>query len=358
MISVQQTSKRYIEYDMIRILACFCVIMIHCAVFDQGTIWEYTSFRFQAINIWGVLSRWAVPAFVMLSGMLTMPKADKTSIAHLFFYRVIRMLVVYFAWSCVYSFYNTFVLEIVYAPTKLKTFIDGCFSGELHMWYLPMLAGLYMISPLLAVLVKKLERKWIIYWLSGLFVFSSIIPFIIKLNIKFVSAIVASVNGYMNIQFLCGWTLYYVLGYYIQQHSISQKEKIIVYIGAIIAFIFTMWGTVIYYLKHGEALGILPYEYPNIVLFSVGIMVFFKEHVSKLKISNNLQKFVTKVSSLTLGIYLLHVLLLKVLYFIGINIQLFHPILSIPVVSAIVFVIGAIIVWFLKKIPFVGKYLV
>ena len=44
--------------------------------------------------------------------------------------------------------------------------------------------------------------------------FTSIIPFIEKLNIKFVSTIIFSINGYMDLQFLGGWTLYFVLGYY------------------------------------------------------------------------------------------------------------------------------------------------
>lgn len=147
--------KRYFEYDILRILACFCVIMIHAAVFDQATMYKSTSWEYQWINIWGVFSRWAVPAFVMLSGMMILPKADESSIKQLMWRRVFRMLLVYVVWSAVYSAYNVYILNQVYAPTKLKTFIDGCFSGELHMWYIPMIAGLYIASPLLAVLVKK-----------------------------------------------------------------------------------------------------------------------------------------------------------------------------------------------------------
>ena len=32
-------NERYIAYDIMRIIACFGVIMIHCAVFEQEALW-------------------------------------------------------------------------------------------------------------------------------------------------------------------------------------------------------------------------------------------------------------------------------------------------------------------------------
>lgn len=349
--------KRYIEYDIMRIFACFGVIMIHAAVFDQASLYDYSSWEYQWIKIWGVLSRWAVPAFVMLSGMMILPKADEESIKKLLLHRVVRMLAIYIVWSGVYSAYNVYVLDIVYAPTKFKTFIDGCFSGELHMWYIPMTAGLYIASPILAVLVKKLGKKWIAYWLVGMFLFSSVIPFLIKLDIKFISPAIESVNGYMDLQFFSGWTLYFVLGYYIGQHSFSKKEKLVVYTLALAALVFTFERTVLYSMRTGAAFGIQSYEYPNIYLMGIGIMVFFKEEASRLRLSDALKKLIEKLSGLTFGIYLSHVLLLRVFYAFGINLQLAHPALSIPAVSFLVFVSGALLTWMIHRIPVVGKYI-
>lgn len=141
--------NRKIEFDLMRIIACLGVIMIHADVFNQLDSYSTNSLSYQGINIWGTLSRWAVPAFVMLSGMFVIPKSGKESLKQLFVKRVIRMVVAYIVWSAVYSFYNVFFLNKVYSGTKIKTFLDGCFSGETHMWYLLMLAGLYIISPLL-----------------------------------------------------------------------------------------------------------------------------------------------------------------------------------------------------------------
>ena len=348
--------KRYIEYDVMRILACFCVIMIHIDVFNQSAVWTNTTLAGQSVNIWGVLSRWAVPCFVMLSGMMILPGANSISTKKYFVSRIFRMIGAYIAWSCVYSFYNTYVLGIVYSTSRFKTFIDGCFSGETHMWYLLMLSGLYLISPMLSTLIKNLDKRWTIIWLVALFVFSSLVPFIELLNIKFVSTIISSMVGYMDLQFLGGWTLYFVLGYYLFTHEFSKKEKITTYVLSICSFAFTFYATIIYCVMTGEPMGVLSYEYPNIYLYSIGILLFFKEEISKMHFSEKMRRLISEISKLTFGIYLIHLLLLKIWYAIGINIQIMHPIISVPLVAFVVFVSAGVVIWCIHKIPFIGTY--
>lgn len=355
---MKQDKDRVVEYDIMRILACLCVIMIHVAVFEQDTLFNYRSLDYQAIKFWGVLSRWAVPAFVMLSGMMVLPHADEGTIKVLLKKRVLRMLLAYIVWSGVYSFYNTYILGNIYSTSKIKTFIDGCFSGEIHMWYLPMLAGLYITSPLLAILIKNANRKWTQYWLVCLLIFTSLIPFLEKLNIKFISTVIGSINGYMDLKFMGGWTLYFVLGYFVQNHFFTQKQKMITYICASMAFIFNVLATIGYCLIYGEPMGILAYEYPNIIIFSLGVLVFFKENVSKIKLNYRVESYIVFVSKLTFGIYLSHVLLLKLWYQVGVNIQICHTTISVPFVASIVFISGAVLTWLLRKIPFLGHYVV
>lgn len=348
---------RAVEYDIMRIIACFCVIMIHSAVFDQGGTYEVQSSEFLAIKFWEVIARWAVPAFVMLSGLLILPHADETSIKRLFTHRVFRMFIIYIIWSLVYSFHNTYILGKVYASSKFKTFIDGGFSGELHMWYLPMLAGLYMISPILAIIIKNISRRWMQYWIGGLFVFTSLIPFIEKLNIKVVSNIISNINGYINLQFFGGWTLYFVLGYYINNKNLSKNQRKLICFCTIVSVLFTLVTTLGYCWWYGKPMGILSYEYPNIVIYGIGIFIIFKEKVAKISFTDNCKQIIYQVSKLTLGIYLIHVLILRILYQLGMSISVFHPAISVPVVSLITFMVAALIIWIIRKIPIVGTYI-
>ena len=349
--------KRMYEYDFMRITACFCVIMIHAAVFDQASQYSHISSEFQAINFWGVVSRWAVPCFVMLSGMMVLPKADEETISKLMIHRVIRMLAAFVFWSAVYSAYNVFALGRIYSATKLKTFIDGFFSGESHMWYLLMLAGLYICSPMLSTLVKKLNRKWALYWLGCLFLFSSVIPFLVKLNIHLLSNTVSRINGYMNVGFLGGWTIYFVLGHYVKEHTFSKKELCLIWGCSVLALLFTMYGTIYRSWKTGVTMGILPYEYPNILVFSIGVLLFIKEVASKSMFIIKYGSLFQKCSELTFGIFLIHVLVLEVLYSFGIRIDAFHPMFSVPIIALLVFLLSGFIIWIFRKIPVIGKYL-
>jgi surface polysaccharide O-acyltransferase-like enzyme len=156
---------------------------------------------------------------------------------------------------------------------------------------------------------------------------------------------------------LGGWTLYFVIGYYIRQHSFSGKEKLAIYVLAALSFVFTFERTVLYGLRTGTAYGVQNYEYPNIYLMGIGVMVFFKEEVSRLQISVGVRKCIEKLSGLTFGIYLSHVLLLRVLYACGINLEMAYLAVSIPAVSFVVFTAGALLTWLIHKIPVVGKYI-
>ena len=220
-----------------------------------------------------------------------------------------------------------------------------------------MIVGLYLISPILAVLIKKLDRKWSAYWLSGMFLFSSLIPFLVKLDVKFFSTVVASITGYADLQFLGGWTLYFVLGTYIRQHTFTKREKRVVYCLAAVALLYTLERTVLYGMRNGEAYGILSYEYPNVYMIGIGIMVFFKEEVSRIHWPAQAKKGIEAVSALTFGIYLAHILLLQVFYSLGIDLQLAHTAISVPLVSLLVFAAGAVLTWLIHKLPVIGRYI-
>lgn len=224
------------------------------------------------------------------------------------------------------------------------------------MWYLPMLAGLYIAAPILAIIIKSISGKWVKYWIGGMFVFTSLIPFIEKLNVKFVSTIISSINGYMDLQFLGGWTLYFVLGYYISQTEFSKKQVKAIYFCSGIAFLFTLITTVGFYRRYGEPMGILSYEYPNIVIFGAGVFLLFKEKISKISFTENCKQKIYSLSKLTFGIYLIHVLILRILYQFGFSISLFHPIVSVPIVALATFIFAAMLIWVVRKIPVIGTY--
>ena len=132
-------------------------------------------------------------------------------------------------------------------------------------------------------------------------------------------------------------------------HDISAKIKKCIYSLSVVGFVYSVIVLCLF--------GVLGYSNPNIVFMSMGVFLFFTDVVSKHKFSNKFKRVITSLSGLTYGIYLIHVLILKVLHNMGVSLSFCAKSVSILIVSLITFIFAAIIVHIMKKVPLVGKYL-
>ena len=95
-------------------------------------------------------------------------------------------------------------------------------------------------------------------------------------------------------------------------------------------------------------MGILSYEYPNIIVFGACVFLLFKEKVSKISFTENCKQRIYNLSKLTFGIYLIHVLILRILYQFGFSISLCYTFISVPIVSLVTFIFAALIIWLIR----------
>ena len=70
----QNNTNRLIHFDLMRIIACFLVVLIHVGIFDQLKDVPNQSIDTVFGNLYGIISRWAVPCFFMLSGLMFLDK--------------------------------------------------------------------------------------------------------------------------------------------------------------------------------------------------------------------------------------------------------------------------------------------
>ena len=145
----------YIEF--LRVLATFIVVIDHVAVValsqfpKQATVSKsiiYYSLRhsFHA----------AVPIFVMITGYLLLNPEREISLEKIIKKYVFKILVVLFSFGTFYSW-----LELIFDSHKVSILqlpkaIYNVFIGKTwdHMWYLYMILGLYIITPILRYLIK------------------------------------------------------------------------------------------------------------------------------------------------------------------------------------------------------------
>ena len=174
------------------------------------------------------------------------------------------------------------------------------------MWYLYMLIGLYLITPVIKPFVVKASNK---DWLAalGLFVLSSLFP---TLN-----AAGVGLTGYMI--FSTPYLFIYLLGYWlcwkIPQKIYGNKMLLIVIIILCIGIIIT---------KCYYRLDVYGYATPVVICLASALFLLFKSLNMNWNIANKLAPY-------CLGIYLMHPVFINFVYkFLNINEEMVVPILN------------------------------
>lgn len=323
------------NYDLLRIVAQFFVVVLHVS---SSVVANPSDPEFFSYNFYSMLSRFSVPVFVMLSGYFNMENVDVKKA----FKKSLKLYIIILFWSLIYLLKSLYINEAM----ALKEIINEMFLGHYHMWFLFMTIGLYLLTPILAPALKDLKNAEYFLILGLIF---SVIPCTLKIVMgeRFIRTFALSFIDGFYFRMTGGFILYYVLGYYLGHKDIRHKGLWIAL--GVIAMAWSIYmqyeinvgqETLIY--GYYDVMGIFAY------LFSAAVFLIFKD----LKVES---AFVSKLSSLTLGIFLIHDFFIgRVANFAG-DVNGF---IKVPLVSAIVFIISAAVVAILKKIPVVKDHLV
>lgn len=159
-----EKGNRVVFLDWLRIIACFMVMAIHAAEpFYLGGETPNITFianKWDAIWISLVESvcRVCVPLFVMASSYLLFPL--KKSTGEFFRRRLSRIVIPFVVWACAYIWW--------FGDSWGKACFNFPDAGG-HLWFVPMLLGLYLLMPLLSPWAEKVSerelRGWLILWL-------------------------------------------------------------------------------------------------------------------------------------------------------------------------------------------------
>lgn len=151
--------------DYLRVMACFMVMLIHaCEPFYLGgEAPNVTHFASRWDGFWVALvesvCRVCVPLFVMASSYLLFPLTKPAG--EFFRRRIVRVVVPFAVWACAYIWW--------FGDSWGKACFNFPDAGG-HLWFVPMLLGLYLVMPLLSPWAEKVTerelRGWLILWLA------------------------------------------------------------------------------------------------------------------------------------------------------------------------------------------------
>jgi surface polysaccharide O-acyltransferase-like enzyme len=341
-----------IEYlDHLRVFATLAVILVHVCAQNWPNV-DVAGNEWAVLNAADSFVRWSVPVFVMISGVLFLGREIKLS--RLYSKYILRLVTAFIIWSAIYA--------MTVSGSAAKRFIFFI-HGYYHMWFIPMIIGLYMCVPLLKPIVEKRGRTG--YFLMLALIFASVIPEAIALVNDFgspgmINAAAAAASDIENagLGIVMGYSGYFVLGYAISRVSFSRRQRTVIYILGIAGAAATLVLTRMASLSMQSAVDHY-YDYltVNVLLESAAVFTWFKYRRYEKKSFNRLIK---KLSKYSFGVYLVHPLVLRQLdKQLGLNtLSLSSPVTGLIVVFLIVAVISFLISAVLNHIPVIRKYMV
>lgn len=332
-ISIYKKNNKIVYLEFLRVFASILVITIHVSA---TRITKTEGLNWHIINFFDGLARFAVPIFFMITGVLFLDLKKEISIKKIYIKNIKKLVVIFIFWSTLYA-----IVGGIESDSSIKQIIKNIIVGHYHLWFIYALIGIYMMVPLLRKIVedKKTSEYFLILWfLVGIVIYT------IGRFPQFKSAY-SIFQSKFHIYMVLGYSGYVILGYYIHNYKFTTKMRKIIYCLGIFGTVVTIVGNAL--LKNNQIL--FSYFSPNVVLMAMAFFMLIKYN-KKLVENEKINTIILKISNLTLGIYLVHVLILEHLKYFGINVLTLSPIIMIPLMIIIIFVISGLITFVLKKL--------
>lgn len=332
--------------DNIRFIATVFVVILHTTATGMYIINDSSIHSWWFANIFNSSTRFVIPFFFLLSGALNLNNDYST----LTFYkkRFFREFVPFLFWGTIFSiaFYLYYLIDKrpVSIFTLLKNFVfyQGVFRAQLyHLWFLYVLIGIYLITPLIKKFTKNLTTIKIVFSFILWIIILIINTFSIKNDILFYF-----------FRFLA-YTGYYIAGYIMLQTKPETKNKYLYFTVYILIVAFSAITTFLL-TKDDGVLNEHFNQAASITVFISSMAIY--QFIKHLRLENNLYKIIrNEINRYGLGIYIIHATVLSIIEQTGLDWNFIHPLIGIPLTSIICIFVSYLIIRTMHKISWL-KY--
>jgi surface polysaccharide O-acyltransferase-like enzyme len=342
-------NNRLLWVDITRIIAVIAVVAIHV---NSGFVvaWNKISWAdWWVSNVYSGSIRFAVPIFVILSGYLLLDKQEcERAFYSKRFYKVIIPLV---GWSIIYMiFKSNYDIFSIFTQDFIKQFLSE--SVYYHLYFLYIIAELYIITPLLRNILAKVDMRDVYYYLILWFIFTPLVGLF-------------GMFGYhtlFTLEAATGFLGFYIFGYAVKKTQITDK---MIYLSALLvasSIIVTIIGTYILTNNSGQFDdSFIGWNSITTVTYSACLFILLRETFSRISLTGLWPKWesiISVISGTTMGIYLIHPILLCFISTGGsetslLSVNMLGPIISVPLVTFLLVFSSLFVVLILQKIPLI-----
>lgn len=350
--------KREVYAEWLRIFAAFVVVFQHTVT----SAWYDTPVDtpdFFMLNFMNSLSRFGVGVFIMISGAFMLSPKYAHPPRKVLKHNLVRILALIVFWVVFYGIVDALcvgfksgagfgetVLNVLSAPVLLFT------KPATHLWFLYVIAGLYLITPALRVFTEHASKRMVLYVIAIFFAFGLVYPTVSHLAGKWFDITLYKNIGIRGCTTFAG---FYLTGFYIAQYGIGQRARRILYAGAIIS-----WAFAFFYSTYISLLRDAPNEFffgnfrPTTFLMAAGVFCFFRQ---KYRDGETQDERLIGFSKCMLGVYIIHPLFIRLFYGLKLSLLEPHPLVTVPLMTIAFFGVSAGIVYLFRRVPGIRKYL-
>lgn len=337
--------------DLLRVISIAAVVVIHTAAQYWSSL-SVTSYEWNIANVFDGAVRWAVPVFVMISGALFLNPKKEQPIKKLYSKNVLRIVTIILFWGLVYALLRKPPADLTFS--SLYEFFEVWVLGHYHMWFLYMIAGLYIMVPVLRCITASEQAT--AYFLLVAFAVNSVVPFLTSFGrASLLSELVAK----MMFEVPVGYSFYFVLGYWLSARQFTLIQRRVMLLGGVIGIVATIAFTRLLSIDAGGGVQTF-YNYLSlpVCLASVGVFAGGKTCCHGICDPEKKHPLLMQLSASTLGVYMIHIIVLDQLMKWGVDSMSFNPALAIPLSSALAIVISFALAVMMTKIPFFNRHFV
>lgn len=320
--------KRIEWIDLLKVVACFLVVILHSINYGlKGN--EYVNGLW--IYYMGTL---AIPIFFMINGYLQL---DRYLNYKYIISKIIKIFIIVIFW-CSGLYLIKYILHDEINNYFVEVFGSLIQEGILpHFWFLGTLIIINLFLPLLHKIYNMKHFKIVLIGLVFINIFLDLTFIYLYKNYNFILK-----DNIIQTFRLWSWILYFFIGGGIKKYgnNIKLNNNLLYFVTACSIIIMIIYESFFSYKLYGNLYAESFYDSIFVIISS--ILIFTCS--SRIKIEN---KFITKLSSLTMGVYIIHITILRVIT----KLLTFNNNYLNIICLIITFIISCIISYVISKIP-------
>lgn len=366
---MKDSAGRIVFLDYLRVAACFMVMAIHaCEPFylaaEGGGIVTKIVSRADAVcvAVTECLCRVCVPLFVMASSYLLFPVSKPAG--EFFRRRLVRIVVPFAFWSVAY---------LAYFGGEWGRLAFNFPDAGGHLWFVPMLLGLYLLMPLVSPWAERVTEKELRGWLA-LCLFTMLFPFARKLwGVLFGEPAFGAVpyiwgecpwNAFGAFHYVSGFFGYVLLGFWFRKFApeLSWRRTLSAALPLWAAGVALSGG--VFFLRIPDCPFAKPYSFAvdlemsieycsiGVALATAGAFAVFRKFAFD---GPFYRRVVRPLSEASYGAYLLHMFILLPVF------EFYSPRLpagvTVAATAATAFALASLASAAIGRVPFVGRFI-